>query len=313
MSVVAQESAPEVVVTAKPAGTRVNPIWPSLSIPAIVWQLMFFLLPIYVVLSLAFGDLDPIFRTSIPIWNPLNWKFEQAQFVFDNVFGGFYMDPLIRTFLFVGIATTLCLVIAFPVAYYTARYAGKRRGILLFLLLAPFWISYMMRMLAWVNLLQNDGLVNSIITLGGLLGPVDWLSGRPYTVIGGLVYGYVPYMILPLYASLDRIAPNLLEAARDLGASKFDVFRRVILPMSIPGIAAGSLLVTLPMLGDYFTNDMLSGSPQTSMLGNLINTSISTPGGAGKAAVLIILLLLLLVGPMIWYVRTTSKSEGLRT
>jgi spermidine/putrescine transport system permease protein len=116
-------------------------------------------------------------------------------------------------------------------------------------------------------------------------------------------------MILPLFAALDRISPSLLEAARDLGAGGFDVFRRVIVPMSIPGIAAGILLVALPMMGDYFTNDMLSGSPETSMIGNLINTSISTPGQSGQAAALLLLVLLVLAGPMIWYTRSMYSSE----
>jgi len=125
----------------------------------------------------------------------------------------------------------------------------------------------------------------------------------------GLIYGYVPYMILPLFAALDRISPSLLEAARDLGASGFDVFRRVIVPMSIPGIAAGMLLVALPMMGDYFTNDLLSGSPGTSMIGNLINTSVTTPGQQGQAAALLLLVLVVLALPMIWYTRTSARSE----
>ena len=138
---------------------------------------------------------------------------------------------------------------------------------------------------------------------------VNWLSGKSYTVVMGLIYGYLPYMILPLFAALDRINPSLLEAARDLGAGGFDVFRRVIVPMSIPGIAAGILLVALPMMGDYFTTDMLSGSPNTSMIGSLINTSISTPGQSGQAAALLLLVLLVLAGPMIWYTRSMYSSE----
>jgi spermidine/putrescine transport system permease protein len=207
-------------------------------------------------------------------------------------------------------AVIISLIIAFPVAYFTARYAGKRKGLVLVLLVAPFWISYMMRMLAWVNLLQTDGIVNSVISLGGLLPvEVNWLSGKPYTVVMGLIYGYVPYMILPLFAALDRISPSLLEAARDLGASGFDVFRRVVIPMSIPGIAAGMLLVALPMMGDYFTSDLLSGSPDTSMIGNLINGTIQTPGQSGQAAALLLLVLLVLAAPMFLYTRTVARSE----
>ena len=273
---------------------------------------LFFAIPLYVVLCVAFGTVDPVFRNSVPVWNPLDWSFSQVSVVFDRLFGpdNFYLPAVLRTLLYVIIAVAACLLIAFPVSWFTARYAGSRKALVLTLLVAPFWISYMMRMLAWVNLLQDDGWVNKVISLNGAL-PTEqsWLSGRPTTVVLGLIYGYVPYMNLPLFAALDRISPSLLEAARDLGASGFDVFRRVILPMSIPGVAAGMLLVALPMMGDYFTSDLLSGSPNTSMIGNLINNSVTTPGQSGQAAVLLLLVLIFLAAPMIWYTRSTARSE----
>jgi spermidine/putrescine transport system permease protein len=273
---------------------------------------LFFAIPLYVVLCVAFGTVDPVFRNSVPVWNPLEWSFSQVSVVFNRLFGpdNFYLPAVLRTLLYVIIAVAACLLIAFPVSWFTARYAGKRKALVLTLLVAPFWISYMMRMLAWVNLLQDDGWVNKVVSLNGLL-PTEqsWLSGRPTTVVLGLIYGYVPYMILPLFAALDRINPSLLEAARDLGAGGFDVFRRVILPMSIPGVAAGMLLVALPMMGDYFTSDLLSGSPNTSMIGNLINNSVTTPGQSGQAAVLLLLVLIFLAAPMIWYTRSTARSE----
>ena len=287
-------------------------LWPALAIPSFLWLALFLAIPFYVVLCIAFGQVDPIFRTSIPAWNPLDWRFDQIAITLDRIFGAnnFYLPPITRTITYVVTAVIVSLIIAFPVAYFTARYAGKRKGLVLVLLVAPFWISYMMRMLAWVNLLQTDGLVNSVISLGGLLPlEVNWLSGKPYTVVMGLIYGYVPYMILPLFAALDRISPSLLEAARDLGASGFDVFRRVVIPMSIPGIAAGMLLVALPMMGDYFTSDLLSGSPDTSMIGNLINGTIQTPGQSGQAAALLLLVLLVLAAPMFLYTRTVARSE----
>ena len=283
-----------------------------LGLPAIVWMAIFFLVPLYVVLSVAFGTVDPIFRTSVPVWNPVNWQFTQIGTVIERLVGpdNFYLPAVLRTVAYVLIAVAACLLISFPVAYFTARHAGRHKALVLTLLVAPFWISYMMRMLAWVNLLQNDGWVNKVISLNGLLPTQqDWLAGRPSTVVMGLIYGYVPYMILPLFAALDRISPSLLEAARDLGAGGFDVFRRVVLPMSIPGVAAGMLLVALPMMGDYFTTDLLSGSPGTSMIGNLINNSVTTPGQSGQAAALLLLVLLVLAAPMIWYTRATARSE----
>ena len=287
-------------------------LWPILGLPAMVWIGLFFLIPLYVVFCVAFGTVDPIFRSPVPIWNPLEWQFTQVQVVWDRLFGpnNFYLPAVLRTILYVCVAVVACLLISFPVAYFTARYAGKYRGLVLALLIAPFFISYMMRMLAWINLLQPDGLVNTIITLGGVIPlEINWLSGNPYVVVMGLIYGYVPYMLLPLFAALDRISPSLLEAARDLGASGFDLFRRVILPMSAPGIVAGALLIALPMMGDYFTSDMLSKSPNTAMIGNLINLSIATPGQSGQAGALLILVLLVLLVPMILYTRSNAKAE----
>ncbi len=287
-------------------------LWPILGLPAMVWIALFFLIPLYVVFCVAFGTVDPIFRSPVPIWNPLEWQFTQVQVVWDRLFGpnNFYLPAVLRTILYVCVAVVACLLISFPVAYFTARYAGKYRGLVLALLIAPFFISYMMRMLAWINLLQPDGLVNTIITLGGVIPlEINWLSGNPYVVVMGLIYGYVPYMLLPLFAALDRNSPSLLEAARDLGASGFDLFRRVILPMSAPGIVAGALLIALPMMGDYFTSDMLSKSPNTAMIGNLINLSIATPGQSGQAGALLILVLLVLLVPMILYTRSNAKAE----
>ena len=287
-----------------------------LSLPTIAWLAIFFVVPGYVLLAIAFGTVDPIFRAPVPAWSPLDWTFSSFQFVFSHLGGSdaFFRPPLLRTLGYVGIAMALCLLIAYPVAYFVARHAGRWRWLVLALLVAPFWISYMMRMLAWVNLLQTDGLANRALSLGGLLPVhVDWLGGRASTVVLGLVYGYVPYMVLPLYAALDRISPSLIEAARDLGADRLEVFRRVILPMSLPGVAAGLILVTLPMTGDYFTNDLLSGSPRTSMVGNLINETISTPGQSGQAGALVTLLVLGLLVPMLLYLRSTLKDQDVRS
>ena len=285
--------------------------WPSFAAPGILWLVILFAVPFYVVLAVAFGTVDPIFRNPVPTWNPVQWYPGTFKQVFHQIFGrhAFLGPPFVRTFLYVGLASALCLLIAYPVAYYVARYAGRRRGLLLVLLIAPFWISYMMRMLAWVNLLGGDGLVNKSLTaVHAVAHPVNWLAGRPVTVILGLVYGYIPYMILPLFAGLDRIDVNLLEAARDLGANRLRTFARVTLPLSKQAILAGMVIVALPMFGDYFTNDLLSGAPKTSMIGNLIDDSVGTPGQGTIAAVLVLILTLILIIPMLYYIYTTAKA-----
>jgi ABC-type spermidine/putrescine transport system permease subunit I len=292
---------------------RTNPLWPVLAVPGLVWLLLLFVTPLYVVLAIVFGGIDPIFRTPVPVWNPVAWNTAQFTDVFSHVVGadGYFGPALLRTAVYVLTASTLCLLIAYPFAFYAARLAGRHRGLLLALLIAPFWISYMMRMLAWVNLLQDDGLVNDTLKTLGLGGvAVDWLDGRGFVVVLGLVYGYVPYMILPLFAGLDRLPAHALEAARDLGAGRLDTFRRVTLPLSLPAMAASVLLTCLPMLGDYFTVDLLSGSPRTAMVGNLINNSVLTPGRTGQAGAFVLLVLVVSLVPMLLYIRSV-RSDGL--
>ena len=290
-------------------------LWAALAAPGIGWLLLFFLAPLYVVLAIVFGRVDPLFRTAVPVWNPLDWDATQFTYALSRISpDGIYFSALLRTVVYVGAASILCLAIAFPVAYYVSRLADKRKGLLIALLIAPFWISYMMRMLAWVNLLQNDGLVNRVLNLGGLFDVhVDWLTGQPVVVVLGLAYGYVPYMILPLYAGLDRLSQPMLEASRDLGANRVSSFLRVTLPLCRPTILAAVLLTCLPMLGDYFTNDLLSASPKTAMVGNLINDSVQAPGQTGQAGAFVMLVLLATVLPMFYYVRVTLRGDEVKT
>ena len=294
---------------------RTAGIWPALAAPGVIWLVVFVLAPLYVVLAIVFGQIDPIFRTPIPVWNPLYWDPTQFTYVLTHIVGpeGVFGPALLRTAVFVVASSVLCLLIAFPVAYYVARLAGRRKGLLLALLIAPFWISYMMRMLAWVNLLQDDGLVNKLLGIGGLFEvQVHWLTGQPVVVVLGLVYGYVPYMILPLYAGLDRLSQPMLEAARDLGADRFSSFWRVTMPLCRPTIVAAVLLTCLPMLGDYFTSDMLSASPKTAMVGNLINDSVQAPGQTGQAGAFVMLVLIITVLPMFYYIRVTTRGDEVR-
>ena len=215
---------------------------------------------------------------------------------------------VVRTVVYVAIAALLCLLIGYPAAYFVARFAGRRKALFLILLIAPFWISYMMRMLAWISLLQTNGIANKALSWFGI-SPVNWLGGHPATVILGLVYGYIPYLILVLYAGLDRIDPALIEAGRDLGLGRARTFARITLPLSKQPILTALLITVLPMIGDYYTNQLLSGAASTSMIGNLIQGQLGTPGLEGQGAVLSLLLLLVLLIPMIYYVIATNRSS----
>jgi spermidine/putrescine transport system permease protein len=199
----------------------------------------------------------------------------------------------------------ISFAIGFPVAYYLARHAGKRRMLLLLLIIAPFWVNYLMRMLAWVNLLSPSGLFSRFVGLFGV--QYNWLDGSPITVILGLVYGYIPFLILPLYSTLERLDWRLVEAARDLGATSRQAFRVVTVPMSKAGVAAAAILIALPMFGDYYTNDLLSRSPSTEMLGNQIDYYINNSSQPQRGAVLVIMLSTLLLVALSWYLRSTTR------
>jgi spermidine/putrescine transport system permease protein len=287
--------------------------WPSFAAPAAIWLLLFFVLPFYVVLSVAFGKLDPIFLTASPVYDPTNWDATAFRGVISNLFtsGTIEQQTLLRTLVYVSIATVACLLIGYPVAYFIARHARRTKAFFLIAFIAPFWISYMMRMFAWVNLLQPDGYMNRILQAVGILQePRSWLSGDPSTVIMGLIYGYVPFMILPLFGTLDRIERSTIEAARDLGAGQLHTFRRVTLPLSRQGILAGCIIVALPMFGDYFTQTLLASTRQTAMFGNLIVASVES-SLVNAGASLVIVLLLLLIAPMLYYLHSTNVAREL--
>jgi spermidine/putrescine transport system permease protein len=285
--------------------------WPGLAAPGVVWLLLLFITPFYAILSVAMGRLDPIFITAEPVWNPIQWNPDVFGRVLGDIFGGQLGTLFARTIVFVAIASLVCLVVGYPVAYYVARRAGRWKVLLLILILAPFWINYIMRMFAWQNLLAPDGLFNRAVGAFGLMDqPVDWLSGRPSTVILGLVYGYIPYFILPLYAALDRIDPNVIEAARDLGASPFRAWRRVTLPLSKQGILAGLVIIMLPMFGDYYTPELMSfGRTNVRMIGNQIATFINTGIGQQDGAALTVVLMVFVALLMTYYLVNVMRAQ----
>ena len=280
-------------------------LWAALAAPGAFWLLFFFAVPFYAVACVAFGTVDPIFRDAIPQWNPLNWSFSEFNAVFSSVTSGPLRGVFVRTIVYVISAMIISFAIGFPVAYYLARHAGKRRMLLLLLIIAPFWVNYLMRMLAWVNLLSPSGLFSRFVGIFGV--QYNWLDGSPITVILGLVYGYIPFLILPLYATLERLDWRLVEAARDLGATSAQAFRVVTVPMAKAGVAAAAILIALPMFGDYYTNDLLSRSPKTEMLGNQIDYYINSSSQPQRGAILVIMLSTLLLVALSWYLRSTSR------
>jgi putrescine transport system permease protein len=293
-------------------------LWRTLAVPGVAWLSVFFLVALYAVLSVALGNQDTLSQP-IPFWNPLDWNTGYLVETLRNFWQGQqFLTVFLRTFAYVAIALALSLIIGYPVAYYAARHAGRWRGLVLLGLILPFWINYLMRMLAWINLLSPDGwgtqvlhwvaLDSLFVRLGLLSAPGGWLDGQSSSVVIALVYGYIPYLILPLFAALDRIDQRHIEAARDLGASPRQAFMRVTLPLSKAGILAGSVLIALPMFGDYYTADLISGSAQTSMIGNQIDQFTRQGSQKTVGAVLTMLLAIVLLVLMLYYLRSTRAA-----
>jgi ABC-type spermidine/putrescine transport system permease subunit I len=292
--------------------------WRLLAIPGVAWLSLFFLVAMYAVVCVALGNQNTV-NQPLPFWNPLDWNVGYALETLRNFWhNGPFLKVLLRTVVYVVIAIVLSILIAYPVAYYAARHSGRWRGTLLVALVLPFWINYLMRMLAWINLLSPGGWGATFLHDTGiewlfrqlhLLSPGGgWLDGQPSSVVLALVYGYIPFLLLPLYAALDRIDQRQIEAARDLGGSPLSAFLRVTLPMSVPGLLAGTVLIALPMFGDYYTADLISASPRTNMFGNQIDLFVRQGSQKTVGAMLTIVLSLLLLLVMLYYLRQTRRA-----
>jgi ABC-type spermidine/putrescine transport system permease subunit I len=285
-------------------------LWPALAMPGTLWLLALFVVPFYAIAAIAFGGTDPLFGAPVPVWNPLQWQFDDLISVVQRAISGDLQPVFVRTFGYVAAALSLTILIGYPVAYYVARHAGRRRNLLLALILAPWWINYLTRMLAWVNLLQEDGYVNRALQSFRIVpGPIDWLGGNPYTVVIALAYGYLPFFIVPLFATLDRIDGRLLEASRDLGVGSAGTFWHVTLPLSRQGLMTASAITVLPMFGDYYTNQLVSGSPTTTMVGNQIEFYLLQSQQKSLGAALVLVLSVLLMALMAYYLASTQRAS----
>ena len=256
--------------------------------PGVFWLLVFFLAPIGLMLAYSamkrgmYGGVEPGFTLGH----------------YRRFFDPLYLDILFRTILWSLVCTGLCLVVGYPMAFLIAR-AGRWRQWLLFLVVLPFWTSFLVRMFAMIFLLRDTGFINGLLLRLGLISQPIVLLYTPGAVMLGLVYGFLPLMILPIYASLEKFDGALLEAAEVLGARPWARFARVIWPLSIPGVVAGSLLTFIPALGSFVTSDLLGGAKQV-MIGNLIQNQFTVarnwPFGSAAAFVLMGVVLLAVVG-----------------
>ena len=252
--------------------------------PGLLWLLIFFALPLYqqLVVSLMSGDPEQGFT--------FDWDFSNFTTVISD-----YHEQFLRSFGYAAAATILCFVIAFPLAYFIAFKAGRWKNFMLLLIILPFFVSYVLRTVSWQLILSDDGWIVGAMRDIGLLSDDGRLLASRTAVIAGITYNFLPFMALPLYVSLEKIDRRLIEAATDLYASRATAFRKVTLPLAIPGLFAGSLLTFIPAMGD-FINAALLGTPRQFMIGNVIQSKFLVtqdyPGAAALSFILMAFILL---------------------
>ena len=276
-----------------------------------LWLLIFFLAPFAIIFKISLAD--PL--VALPPFTALiNWVesgLDQIHVTLDNyVFlfqDRFYAIIYISSIKIAAIGTFFCLLLGYPIAYFIARQPTARRNLLLLGIILPFWISFLLRVYAWIGLLNNKGIINNFLMWLGIIdGPLP-LIYNDFAVYIGIVYSYLPFMILPLYANLERMDLDLHEAAEDLGAKRWQVFVDVTLPLSVPGIIAGSLLVFIPAIGEFIIPALLGGS-DTLMIGRVLWDEFFINRDWPVASAVSVVLLLILVLPMMWFQKTQSDS-----
>jgi putrescine transport system permease protein len=264
------------------------------------WLIVFFLLPFALVLAIALGTNAP--DSAPPV--ALGFSLENFKLLFTD---DLYVAAWLSSLRIAATATLVCLLLGYPMAYAIARAAPRRRPLLLMLVILPFWTSFLIRVYAWMGLLAENGILNQVLRWSGLASDPGTILGTEWAVQLGIVYAYLPFMVLPLYASLEKLDTSLLEAAADLGAKPFTAFLTVTLPLSLPGIVAGCLLVFIPAVGEFVIPDLLGGT-DTLMIGKVLWDEFFTNADWPLASAVAICLLVLLVGPIALFQRQQAKS-----
>ena len=277
------------------------------------WLLLFFLAPFLFVLKIAFSE----GRTGIPPYMPLlEWldgAVVQIRLSLTS-FGYFLEDPLyasayLNSLKMAAVATVICLLIGYPMAYGITRVRQPWRNALLMMVILPFWTSFLIRVYAWIGILKNEGLLNGLLMGLGIIDQPLPLLHSEFAVYVGIVYSYLPFMILPLYASLERMDPTLSEAAMDLGCRPWQVILKIVLPLSLPGIVAGSMLVFIPAAGEFVIPDLLGGS-NVLMIGKVLWNEFFLNRDWPLASAVAVVMLVLLVAPFMLLQHFLGRENG---
>jgi spermidine/putrescine transport system permease protein len=276
---------------------RSAPYW--LALPGWLWLGVFLVVPIAAMasVSLTTGNIIEGFAQTLSVSN------------YGDAIAK-YSTQLVRSLVYGGVATLIMLILGFPVAYWIAFKGGNRKSTYLFLLLLPFFVSFVLRTISWGFLLADDGILFGTLKGWGLLSPDFHVLATTVAVIGGLVYNFLPFMILPIYVALERVDPRVIEAAYDLYASRFDTFRRVVLPLSLPGVFAGVLMTFVPATADPVNAAVLGGTGNT-MIGNIIQTQYLVNSNYPTASALSFTLMAVLLVGIFIYARTLGTENVL--
>jgi spermidine/putrescine transport system permease protein len=268
--------------------------------PGVLWLGVFFLVPLGFLLyqSLQSGGILSGYH--------FTWEWSNYSNAIRNYRGEFE-----RSFIYAGLATVIALVVSYPVAYWIAFRGGRWKNLLLLFIVAPFFVTYLIRTLAWETILSDHGLVVRLLTDIHIISPGGRILATGTAVVAGITYNFLPFMALPLYVSLEQIDPSLIEAAEDLYANKWIAFLRVTFPLSLPGVVAGTLLTFIPAAGD-FINAQLLGSPTTHMIGNVINSKFNDLQDYPAAAAMSFILMAIILVMVLLYARAvgTEKLTG---
>lgn len=269
----------------------------GLLLPGTFWLIVFFLAPLVIIVIYSF-----LLRSET---GDIQWTFSLANYVrlFSNPL---YLGVFWRSFWYAIITTVMCLLIGYPLAFFISRQNERWRATLIFLIMIPFWTNFLVRIYAWRFLLNNTGLINTLLQALGFERLA--LINTPTAVMIGLVYGELPYMVLPLYAALERFDWTLLEAAQDLYASRWRAFWRVLMPLTMPGIAAGAVLVFVPTVGSFVVPQLLGGN-KVAMLGNILEEQFQSAQNIPFGSAIALVFMLILTLAIVLYFRTTTEES----
>ena len=270
-----------------------------------LWLIVFFLLPFALVLAIALGTNAPDLAPPVE----LGFSFKNFALLFSD---DLYVAAWLSSLRIAATSTLIALLLGYPMAYAIARARPERRPLLLMLVVLPFWTSFLIRIYAWMGLLAKNGLIDQFLRWSGIADNPGSILGTEWAVHLGIVYAYLPFMVLPLYATLEKLDTSLLEAAADLGARPLTAFLTVTLPLSLPGIMAGCLLVFIPSIGEFVVPDLLGGTG-TLMIGKVLWDEFFTNADWPLASAVAICLLILLVGPIALFQRQQARSLERRT